>query len=447
MKKKILSVLLSVACAISLVACAGDSEAVIEGDQGIDVEVDLDIPDEVEELQEITDKIQEVIENTDEEADADNEDTASEASEYANEALAFAANLRTGWNLGNTLDAYADGQNLSDTTSTETYWGNPKTTKAMFEALKEAGFDSVRIPVSWHNHVTIEGKKVTIDPAWISRVKEVVDMAIDSDLYAIINIHHDNMPDDHNYGYIPDYEHEEMTFTYVEGIWTEVSEYFKDYDNKLIFESLNEPRLTNDPACEWWYDKSSPHCKEAVDIINRLNQSFVDIVRASGGNNKDRFLIVPGYCAAPDSINTDVFKVPTDSATDRIMIAMHAYVPYEFALKDDFSANTFDPDSSASTSEINRVLDIAKRRYISKGIPVVLGEFGAREKNGNDDSRIKYYEYYVSKCGEIGVPCFVWDNGIFDGSGERFGVFDRKSLKFRNEELKDAIVNSFDSNK
>ena len=443
MKKKLLCILLSVACVISLSACGGSTEAVIDNDAKDEViaEIEETTTEDKEQVEEAKDEATDDEETESKEANETEEATISQ--EYENDALAFAASLGTGWNLGNTLDAYDDGKKLADTTSTETCWGNPKTTSDMFKTLKEAGFDSVRIPVSWHNHVTIDGDNLTIDDAWIARVKEVVDMALENDLYAIINIHHDNMPNDKTYGYIPDYDHEEMTFTYVEGVWKIVADYFKDYDDRLIFESLNEPRLTNDETHEWWYEPGNAHCKEAVDIINRLNQSFVNIVRESGSNNAERYLMIPGYCASPDAINTDVFKIPEDTIENHIMIAMHAYVPYNFALNENMDFNEFNPDSSISTSDIKRIMELAQRRYIKKGIPVVLGEFGAREKNGNLESREKYYQYYVNQCYQFGIPCFVWDNGIVNGNGERFAILDRKNLSFVYPSIIDSIVNSW----
>lgn len=433
--------LLSAACVLSLTACGGSTEAVPANDNKDNV-----IEENAEEtVEEAAEEAKAEAEDKDETKEVEEAAAAEEESktEYMNEAMEFAAKIKTGWNLGNTLDAYDDGKTLTDTTSTETCWGNPKTTSELFKTLKEAGFDSVRIPVSWHNHVTIENGTVNIAPEWMDRVKEVVDMALENDLYVIINIHHDNMPNDKTYGYIPDYEHEEMTFTYVEGVWKLVAEAFKDYDEKLIFESLNEPRLTNDDTHEWWYEPGNAHCKEAVDIINRLNQSFVNIVRESGSNNASRFLMIPGYCASPDAINTDVFKIPEDTIENHIMIAMHAYVPYNFALNENMDFNEFNPDSSISTSDMKRIMELAQRRYLKKGIPVVLGEYGAREKNGNLEDRVAYYETYCGMCHEFGIPNFVWDNGIFNGNGERFALIDRKNLTFTYPEIIDAIVNSW----
>lgn len=356
------------------------------------------------------------------------------------EALEFAKNLKAGWNLGNTLDSFIEGQH--NQINSEVCWGNPKTTKEMFGLVKEVGFSTVRIPVSWHNHAQIseDGNHLIIDREWLDRVKEVVDYGIDSGLYVIINIHHDNEPEG-KYGYIPDYANKDQALWYVTEVWTQVATYFKDYDEHLIFESLNEPRLTNDPTHEWWFDKNDSHCLEAADVINEMNQKVVDIVRASGGNNVNRYVCVPGYCAQIAAENTEFFVLPEDPASYKLMVAYHAYVPYDFALNPDMSFDTF--DKNAAAIEINYNIDIAKK-FMKKGIPVVLGEYGAREKNGNISERVAYYDFYVKKCADAGIPSIVWDNGAFTGSGERFGLMDRNNLSFKYPEIINAIVGAYE---
>lgn len=356
------------------------------------------------------------------------------------EALAFAANMKAGWNLGNTLDANINGQH--NLLNSETCWGNPKTTKDIFVTVKNAGFSTVRIPVSWHNHVKLssDGQHLNIDEEWLRRVKEVVDYAIDSDLYVIINIHHDNIPEG-KLGYIPDYANEEQAMWYISEIWSQVAPYFKDYDEHLIFEAMNEPRLTNDSTHEWWLEKDNQHCKEAVDVINKLNQSFIDIVRSSGGNNPDRYVMIPGYCATMAGLRNDGFVLPEDPASYKLMLAFHAYIPYDFVMNPDLSFDKFDREQAGI--DINYNCDSAKK-FMKKGIPVVLGEYGAVEKNGNLSERVAYYEFYTKKNAAAGIPSIVWDNGFFEGNGERFGLLDRRANEFRYPDIVNAIVGAYE---
>lgn len=405
--------------------------------------------------------VEEKTEETVEQAEADSKDEVkeeekteeaveetSDAEDRSAEALEFAKNLKLGWNLGNTFDAFIDEKGFMNTVNTETCWGNPKACQELFDGLKATGFTSVRIPVSWHNHLTLSEpdengvEHLIIDEDWLKRVKEVVDYAYNADLYVIINIHHDNIPVD-KFGYIPDYENEEQALWYIEEIWSTVAPYFEEYDNHLIFEGLNEPRLTNDPSHEWNIDVFNAHCKEAADVINKMNQIFVDTVRATGGNNGDRYLIVTGYCASPNGVDNALFKLPDDTVSGRLMVSLHAYVPYEFALSEDMTNRDFDPEDKRLTESIAWVMRVAKLRLTTQGIPAVLDEFGCRDKNGNDEARIAYYKYYVNKCYENDMPCFVWDNGVTSGSGEIFGIINRKDGSALNEAIVDAIISSW----
>ena len=191
-------------------------------------------------------------------------------------AAAIAADIKVGWNLGNSLDCY-------DVTKAETGWGNPVTTKAMIDTVKAAGFNAVRIPVSWTDHITDDG---TIDSAWMDRVQEVVDYSMDNDLYTIINVHHDD------YTWLnPTYAEEAAVKAKLTKIWTQIAARFQDYGGKLLFEGMNEPRIVGS-TYEW-----SGGTAEERDVINHLHQAFVDTVRASGGNNPDRTQRTPiGSC-------------------------------------------------------------------------------------------------------------------------------------------------------
>lgn len=311
-----------------------------------------------------------------------------------------------GWNLGNTLDA-PDGENS---------WGQPTTTKEMIDTLKSLGFDSIRIPVSWGRHTDEE---FNIDKDWIARVQEVVDYAMANDMYVVINSHHDN-----DY-YYPTYENDaKQGEKFITQIWTQVAEYFKDYDQHLIFECMNEPRLTG-TNWEWSIDITNSDCAEAVEIINKYNQLFVNIVRNSGGRNADRFLMVSSYAGSSSTSLIDEFVMPTDTTPDRLILSTHAYSPYNLAMGTDMSNKTFNNDAKKS---LDWLFKNCYEKFVSQGIPVVITEMGCINK-ANDEERYNWANYYVSNAKQNGIACMWWDNGHDDLGEETYGLFNRTELK------------------
>lgn len=354
-----------------------------------------------------------------------------------NDALQFTSNMKVGWNLGNTLDASSD-TNSSNELSYESSWCGAVTTQEMITAVKDAGFNTIRIPVSWHNHV--EGENFTISEVWLNRVQEVVDYAINEGMYVILNIHHDIME---GY-YYPTEAQYETSSRYISSIWNQLCERFAEYDDHLIYEGINEPRLKGTDY-EWWLDMNNDQCKEAVDCINRLNQVFVDTVRATGGNNATRYLMVPGYCASPEFALIDQFVLPTDLETNenKIIVSVHAYTPYNFALQaatDSGSTDEFSIVDKKGTGDIDSFMERLYTKFISNGTPVVIGEFGARDKSGNLQARAEYTAYYVAAARARGITCIWWDNNAFAGTGENFGLLERKSLTWKYPEIKDALI-------
>lgn len=354
------------------------------------------------------------------------------------EALSFVHDMKIGWNLGNTFDASTD-TNREDEMSYETLWCGVPTTKEMIDTLKEAGFNTVRIPVSWHNHVSADGS-YTISDAWMNRVQEVVDYAIDNNMYVIINIHHDNST---SYMY-PSYEYLEQSKAYVKAIWTQVAERFADYDGHLLMESLNEPRLV-DTEHEWWLDMSSQDCVDAVQCINELNQVFVDTVRSSGGNNADRYLLVPGYDASLQGATNQYFTLPNDieGNENKILVEVHAYTPYAFALQapsESGSTDQWSLDSSSSTSEIDNLMDSLYNKYTKNGIGVVIDEFAARDKGNNTQARVDFATYYIAAARARGITCCWWDNNAFTGDGENMGLLRRRVGSFLYPELVEGLM-------
>lgn len=343
---------------------------------------------------------------------------------------AILEDMGLGWNLGNSLDA-TGGSGLD----TETSWSNPKTTQALIDKVKSLGFNTVRVPVSWGKHVS--GDNYTIDSAWLARVKEVVDYCYKNDMYVILNIHHDtkSSASASGAGYYPRSSAYSSSEKFVTSVWSQMAEYFKDYDYHLIFETLNEPRLIG-TGYEWWFNKWSipSEVKDAIDCINRLNQKAVDTIRNTGSNNKGRLIMCPGYDASIDGATVSGFKLPTDISgnKNRIAVSVHAYSPYNFAMNvGSGSTSTY---TSSIKSELRDLFSTLKSNFRDKGIPVVIGEFGSTDKN-NTAERVKWATDYTALAKKNNIPCVLWDNNafaVYNGSSivlnsEYHGYINRKN--------------------
>ena len=350
------------------------------------------------------------------------------------EALAFVRDMGVGFNLGNTFDAYSD-PTPADEMSTETCWHGTYTTKEMIEDIHEYGFDTIRIPVSWHNHVDGD---TNISAQWLDRVNEVVDWAYEEGMYVIINIHHDNHLEAE--GLYPDKAHLDKSKKYVSRVWEQLSDRFKEYDDHLIFEAMNEPRLVGTDH-EWDFRTDYDDCREAIECINELNQLFVDTVRATGGNNATRYLMCPGYAASMDGGTNPFFELPQDIDGNeaKIMLSVHAYTPYNFALEYP-GVSDFDVDNKERTTDINSFMNKLYMDYVTQGIPVVIGEFGCRDKKGNLQDRVNYSAYFVAMAKARNIACVWWDNNAFMGDGELFGIYNRKEPEKTNTDIIAALM-------
>lgn len=363
---------------------------------------------------------QETKENAGKETDtADQESSGPEKTDpeettVAGSAAVLVEKIDIGWNLGNTLDS-CSGTELgkNEGLSSETAWGNPRATQEMIDLVKDSGFNAVRIPVTWYNHM--DGDYV-IDEEWMDRVQEVVDYVIKDDMYCIINVHHDTGANGWLRASDTNLEEDKAMFA---AIWTQVSARFADYDEHLLFEGFNE--ILND-ANEW----VSPDSR-AVEIVNELNQLFVDTVRASGGNNSERILIVNTYCAGGNSQVTKDFVLPADSAKDSLVVEAHIYQPY------DFTAEEFPEAIRWNKESVDSYLKNMYVSFVQKGIPVIIGEFGCADK-GNAGARQAWAKYYVETCRDYGIKCFWWDNGT------AYKLFSRRNLKVAEADLLGTMV-------
>lgn len=322
------------------------------------------------------------------------------------------AQMKVGWNLGNTLDALG-GEGVDS----ETAWGNPVTTKPMIDAVAAAGFNVIRIPVTWGPHMD---ENYVVDSAWMDRVQEVVDYGYDNGMFVILNTHHEEW-------YMPKEEFVEENLKQLEKLWEQIAVRFKDYGERLIFEGVNEPRLRGEGA-EWTGTSASR------DIVNQYAETFVKTVRASGGNNAERALMVTPYAASSSPENLKALKIPENAGN--VIVSVHAYLPYSFAL-DTNGTDVYNPNNKEIPILFKNIKDI----FLDNGICVVLTECGNMNKENTED-RVKCTTDFFSGAKEIGVPCVWWDNHNYRGSGETFGLFSRRDLTWYNTDVLDAIMNS-----
>lgn len=327
-------------------------------------------------------------------------------------AMQLTSDIKVGWNLGNTLDS-TGGSGLTQ----ETSWGNPATTQELIQAVKDAGFNAVRVPTTWERQTD---ESYNISAEWMDRVQEVVNYAYDLDMYVILNMHHEEW-------YQPYADKEEISAR-MTACWTQIAERFRDYDQHLIFEGMNEPRWKN-TQYEW-----NGGNDEGRQVVNHLNKVFVDAVRATGGNNQYRFLMVCPYAANSSEPALAALELPED---DRLIVSVHAYIPYSFALQQPGSDKWLASKPNC-TREIDTLAEVLDRLFISKGQAVIVGECGAMNRD-NEEYRAQWAEYYFGTFKKLGIPCFWWDNGAFL-SGETFGLFDRHLNEVKYPALLEGIM-------
>lgn len=337
------------------------------------------------------------------------------------------ATFGLGWNLGNSLDVPEE----------ETAWGNPRVDAAMFAAVVEAGFKVVRIPVTW-SLFTGAAPSYTLEPSRLSRVQEVVELALNAGLYAIINLHHDGadaydgvewLTLNDASGAITDANNQAVEQRF-RAVWTQLATHFNTFDHRLLFESMNE--------IHDGYDAPDP---AYYPIINNLNQVFVDIVRGTDGNNTTRHLVVPGY-------NTNVeytlagFEPPQDPTEDRLILSVHFYDPWPFAgegASPAWGAGEPGADSWGQETHVVSQFDQLKAKYIDQGLPMIIGEYGAVNVTGSERYRRYYMEYVTQAACQRGLVPVYWDNGGTGSGPDSFGLFNRNSKDVVFPEILEAM--------
>lgn len=324
----------------------------------------------------------------------------------------FVGCMGAGINLGNTLDSTGlrEYRPEADDLEYETYWGNPRADAETFQAMKAAGFGTVRIPVTWEDHLD---ETYHISDVWMDRVQEVVDMALDADLYVILDLHHEEWLDLKT-------EREDEIRAAFGTVWKQIAERFREYDEKLLFEAMNEPRL-RDSEYEWHSGTA-----EMRALVNALNADFVEIVRATGGENRKRYLLVCPYASNNEAEAMEGLVVPNDR---RLIVSIHMYTPYSFCQKED-GDDTWDTEENRE--RVAAAFCSMNDLFVSRRIPVILTEFGCVDKD-NTEARVAWTKYYVQQAGRYGISYIWWDCG-------EYGLLDRENKTWKFPEIVEVLT-------
>ena len=313
--------------------------------------------------------------------------------------MEFVHEMGLGINLGNTFESC--GFTSTTVTGYETGWGSPVITPKIIEGYAKCGFGVLRIPVAWSN---LMEEDYTISEKYLLRVKTVVNSALDSGLHVILNIHWDG-------GWwtgFAEADKKEECMTKYTRIWTQLTEAFRDYGDGLMFESLNEEGCWDSLWNRW----GGPQGKtEAFALLNEINQKFVDIVRASGGNNEQRHLLIAGYGTDIALTCDELFAMPQDPA-NRMAVSVHYYTPSTFAILDqdaEWGKMQRDWGTEAEYAELARNMDMMKEHYIDKGIPVIIGEYGSATKNKEEGAVTRFLTAVCEAGYTRGMCPVLWD--------------------------------------
>jgi len=368
------------------------------------------------------------------------------------EAIAYAQTMGMGWNLGNNLDAHIDG------VSVETGWGNPKATQKLFDALKAAGFGCVRIPVSWMGHID-KAPSYRIEKAWLNRVAEVAGYAKKAGLKCIINIHHDGYGAEtdpakqgNHWLDLPaaakDENKNQEIKTKLAMVWNQIASRFVNEGDWLIFETLNEIQ-----DGKWGSGANTTDGGQQYRVLNEWNQLCVDIIRATGGENKTRYIGIPGYVAQP-GLTVKYLAIPEDETPNRIMVAVHMYDPWDYAGSGKYSewghTGRDVVPGNGGEQEYVATLNSLYNKFVRKGIPVYLGEYGCvHRNNAHAENFRKYYlEYTCKALRDHKMPVMVWDNGSKKYGLEAFGLMEHDNGKFiqNGAEIVKIMVDAWNNN-
>ena len=329
-----------------------------------------------------------------------------------------------GINLGNTFESCGGWINGTSVTDYETAWGSPVITKEIIKGYADSGFGVLRVPVAWSNMMDSE---YNIDPQYISRVKEVVRWAVEDDMYVIMNIHWDG-------GWFDDFPSDkEKCMTKYKAIWGQLCDNFGEFDDHLMFESLNEEGGWS----ELWdrYSGTTEGKAESYELLNEINQEFVDLVRSSGGNNSERHLLIAGYVTDIDCTCDEMYKMPEDPK-GRCAVSVHYYTPSTFCLlakPTDWGSPRETWGSPRDMNELENYMELLKTTFIDKGIPVIMGEYGAVAISNKTPEQIRNYNTAVCTAAyKRGICPVLWDiTGVF---------YDRDTCQFKDRDMLEGMM-------
>ena len=348
------------------------------------------------------------------------------------DAFTFVKNLRVGYNLGNTLEANPDINTATwidfskGTEAWETAWGQPVTTQEIIDDIAAKGFNIIRVPVTWYPHMDADGN---VDAAWMDRVQQVVDMVLSTGCYCVINVMHDSGAKDaarlDDAGWLrADMESYATSSVRFKKLWQQIATRFKDYDQKLLFEAFNE--ILNSQ-----YSWTAPIAGSTdYEAIRLLEQDFVDVVRATGGNNEWRNLVITTYAATTSQDAIDELAVPNDVHTNHLVCSLHTYDPYNFCNDNgEWNIKVFD---SSCEQEIDNLTLRVDKRFAQLGIPYFYGEFGAIDTGKDMNERVKYAAYMAKKMTSYGTTGLWW-----------MGLYDRQTRQWTEPDIVNQLMSAF----
>lgn len=344
----------------------------------------------------------------------------------------LAEKISIGWNIGNTMEAIGG----------ETAWGNPKITQELINAVKVSGFNAIRIPCSWDSYILNEQTN-EIDINWLNRVEEVIQYCIDLDMYILLNIHWDGGWLENNCTKDKETENKIKQTA----LWSQIASHLEHFDERLLFASANEPNVDD---------------SEQMEVLNSYHQSFINAVRATGGNNEYRVLVVQGPSTDIEKTNRLMKNMPSDTVDDRLMVEVHFYTPWNFCGlesdadwgkafyywgKENHSSTDTDHNPTwGEESTIDQLFGLMKKQFVDKGIPVLMGEYGAIRRSSLQPelleahlaSRAYYLKYVTQQMKANGILPFYWDNGGNDNNS--FGIFNRVTNAVFDQQALDALI-------
>lgn len=421
MRKRLLSVVAAAALVLSmLTGCGATQDTNQEGTQQETVETPS--------VEATAEPSKEAVENADASGSIEGDTTVTEpVTENSLSSLEMAHIMGNGINLGNTMEAY--GRNSvgvdSDPYLYETFWGQPETTQEMISGMKAAGFDTIRIPVAWTNAMNFESGDYTIGEAYLNRVEEIINYALNEDMYVIVNDHWDG-------GWwgmfgSASQETRDAAMELYTSMWTQIATKYEQYDEHLIFESGNEElgfRLNDKDIAS---DSGSLSDAECYEVANKINQAFVDTIRGVGGNNADRFLLIAGFGTDIKNTCNDAFRMPTDTAEDKLLLSVHYYDPSGYCIW----ASQESWGTKKDYNEMNDLLAMMTK-FTDQGYGIVIGEWGVLEQqNGLRNNTLEYYENFLDNCDYYGYCPVLWDIG---------DVYKRREGKIAYDEVAEILT-------